>query len=57
MEDARKEGGRWFCSPSCLLQGTAGTWKQKPRRKWRRRIALTLAVVLALFVALVVLGR
>ena len=26
MEDARKEGGRWFCSPSCLMQGSSGNW-------------------------------
>lgn len=56
MEDARKEGGRWFCSPSCLMQGSSGTWKQKPRHKWRRRILWTVGIIVVLLGGLIALG-
>jgi hypothetical protein len=55
MEDARKQSGRWYCSPSCLLQGSAGRWKQ-PGRRWRGRLGWTLGIIVVLFVGLIVLG-
>lgn len=56
MEDAWKEGGRWFCSPSCLMQGSSGTWKQKPRHKWGRRLAWTVGILVLLLGGLIALG-
>lgn len=58
MEDARKEGGRWYCSPSCLLQGSPGKWKQPersaPARAVRRVVKWTLIIVGLLVVASIV---
>jgi hypothetical protein len=58
MEDARKEGGRWFCSPSCLMQGSSGRWKKpersKPARVMRRTVKWTLIVLGLLMAALIV---
>lgn len=57
MEDARREGGLWFCSTSCLLQGSPGKWKNTkqrsgPVRALRRLLKRTLLV----FGVLVVVG-
>jgi hypothetical protein len=38
------------------MQGSSGTWKQKPRHKWRRRIAWTVGIVLLVFGGLIALG-
>jgi hypothetical protein len=58
MEDARKEGGRWFCSPSCLLQGSPGRWKNEKRSgavgTVRRIVKWTLIIVGLLVVALII---
>lgn len=60
MEDARKEGGRWFCSPSCLLQGTGGQWKKRERtgpvRAVRRVVKWTLIVLGLLFAGIIALA-
>lgn len=63
MEDARKQGGRWFCSPSCLMHGSSGAWKKpersKPARTARRIVKWTLVVIgllIALLVALPLVG-
>src|SRR5262245_8840087 len=57
MEEPRQDGGRWYCSPSCLLQAGSGrSAKWKPRRKWHRRIGWTLGTVFVLFVGFVALG-
>ena len=55
MEDPRKEGGRWFCSTSCLLQGSPGRSKNTKRLSGpvsavRRLIKWTLLVLGALVV-------
>lgn len=58
MEDARKEGGRWFCSPSCLMQGSSGNWKpqkQRPARTVGKVVKWTLIVIGVLVVAAVAL--
>jgi Cysteine-rich secretory protein family len=61
MEDARKEGGRWFCSPSCLMQGSSGNWKRQKRRGGPARtvgkvVKWTLIVIGVLAVAVVALA-
>jgi Cysteine-rich secretory protein family len=61
MEDARKEGGRWFCSPSCLMQGSSGNWKRQktrsgPARTVGRVVKWTLIVIGVLAVAVVALA-
>src|SRR5690348_7038038 len=58
MEDARKEGGRWFCSPSCLMQGSSGNWKRQkqrggPARTLGKVVKWTLIVLGLLMVALI----
>jgi hypothetical protein len=58
MEDARKQGGRWFCSPSCLMHGSSGRWKRpersKPVRTVRKIVKWTLIVLGLLVVAAIV---
>jgi hypothetical protein len=61
MEDARKEGKRWYCSPSCLLQATTTPLRGRTKRKSRgpvgvlgRIVKWTLIVIGLIAVAAVV---
>src|SRR5690348_7331956 len=60
MEDSRKEAGRWFCSPSCLMQGSSGNWKRQkrsgPARTVGKVVKWTLIVIGALAAVLVALA-
>src|SRR5438105_2334643 len=62
MEDARHEGKRWFCSPSCLLQATSTPLTGRKRRKARgpvsalRRLVKWTLIVVALLLTVGIVG-
>jgi hypothetical protein len=58
----RFEGGSWYCSQSCFLEHesaasrTSAASQRRPKRRWRRRVAWTVGIIVALIVGLAILG-